>query len=370
MADRPLSLIALVNCDSIQFRDINLTNSPCYTLWLLGCNNVHVDGITIRNPHDGPNTDGIDVDCCSNVRIANCWIDSGDDAIAVRSDASQLGVDKPCENINVTNCVLCSTPACALRVGYAGDSILRNCTFSNLTIYDTDIGIDMISILPNWPTIMKGTRCENIVFNNITMRDVKRAIFIWMGNERGGDSQIYMKNVAITNVIAQSRFGSYIGGYDHRNVEDITLANVRLTLTGQMPPEAALADADVWGGVIHPCALYCNRAEGLRLIDVSLDFRQASGPWQYGVFCTKTSNTSIRGLQTQGLAARSPQSVLGFNHARATVRDVDAEPQVATFCNLTNDSHVTMIDCDLSSTKTPWSLDKESTVSDRGNALP
>ena len=148
---------------------------PCYTIWAIGCDNVVIDGITIRNPHDGPNTDGIDIDCCSDVRISNCSIDGGDDAIAIKSDAYQLGEDKPCENVVVTNCVLCSVPACGVRIGYEGDAVIRNCTFSNLTIFDTDIGLDMVSILPARPNILKGTRCENILFDNIVMRNVNQA---------------------------------------------------------------------------------------------------------------------------------------------------------------------------------------------------
>ena len=115
--------------ESLLFRDVTLLNSPCYTLWLIGCNNVNIDGVTIHNPHDGPNTDGIDVDCCSNVRVANCSIDGGDDAIAIKSDSGTLGEDKPCENVTVTNCVLCSVPACEVRIGYEGDAVIRNCTF-------------------------------------------------------------------------------------------------------------------------------------------------------------------------------------------------------------------------------------------------
>ena len=370
MPNRPLSLIAIVSGESLLLRDVTLVNSPCYTLWLLGCNNVNVDGITIRNPHDGPNTDGIDVDCCSNVRIANCWIDGGDDAIAVRSDAGQLGEDKPCENVTVTNCVLCSVPACALRVGYAGDSVLRNCTFSNLTIYDSDIGIDIIGILPTWPTMSKGTRCENIVFNNIAMRDVKRAIFVWMGNDRGGDAQIYMKNIAISNVTAQSRFGSYIGGYAAKSVEDFALSNIRLILTGAMPEGASLTGADVWGGTIQPYGLYCSRVDGLQISDLSVDGRQAGGKWRYGVFCEEIRDARIDRLHTQGLGGLSVRAAIGLNRSRVAVRDSDAEPNVAAFLEAADNARAVVSGCDLSQAKAAFVADKESTIAESGNLLP
>lgn len=367
MPNRPLAIITFVSSDTLLIRDVTLINSPCYTLWLLGCDNVNIDGITIRNPHDGPNTDGIDVDCCNNVRISNCSIDGGDDAIAVRSDSGQLGEDKPCENITVTNCVLRSVPACAVRVGYGGDSFVRNCTFSNLTIYDSDIGIDMISILPKWPTMHKGTRCENIVFNNIVMRNVKRAIFIWMGNDTDGPAQVYFKDVHISNVVAQSRFGSYIGGYDKRQCENITLSNIRLNLFGNMPKDAASSGVDVWGGAINPYALYCSQVDGLQINDLDIDLRAAKGAWRYGVFCGNVHNTQLHGIRTNGFAALDGQAVVGLAKSTVAIRDCDAEPQVSTFLNAAEGSRVFVSGCDLSQAKATIVTDKSSTVTESDN---
>ena len=370
MPKRPLAMVAIVSSQSVLVRDVTLLNSPCYTLWLLGCDNVNVDGITIRNPHDGPNTDGIDVDCCSSVRIANCSIDGGDDAIAVRSDAGQLGEDKPCENITVTNCTLCSVPACALRVGYGGDSVLRNCAFSNLTIHGSDIGIDIISILPNWPTMRKGTRCENVTFNNIVMRDVNRAIFMWMGNECGGKPPIHMKNVSISNVIAQSRFGSYVGGCADKVLKDVSLSNIRLILTGAMPGGAPPTGADVWGGTIQPYALYCSRVDGLRINDLSVDLRQASGAWRYGVFCEETRDARIDGVHTQGFGNLPARAVIGLDHSRVAIRDCDAEPKAAAFLEAAKNARAVVSGCDLSQAKAAFVADKESAITESGNRLP
>jgi hypothetical protein len=344
------------------FRDVTLINSPCYTLWLIGCNNANIDGVTIRNPHDGPNTDGIDIDCCRDVRIANCSIDGGDDAIAIKSDAGLLGEDKPCENITVTNCVLCSVPACGVRIGFEGDSVIRNCIFSNLTIFDSDIGLDIISVLPGRPTILKGTRCENITFNNIVMRNVNQAIYFWMGNETGEESQVYLKNILVSNVIAQSRFGSYVGGFDKKHCENVTLSNIQLLLTGDMPKDAAPTVSGVWGAPMNPYALYCTRVDGLRIRDVDINLREARGAWRYGLFCEDVSEADLRGIRTRGLASLPVQAVIGLKKTTASIHDCDAESDVPTFLHAMEGSHAFVSGCDLSRARKSTALDETSNI--------
>ncbi len=362
MPNRPRALIAIVKGESLLFRDVALINSPCYTLWTIGCNNVNIDGITIRNPHVGPNTDGIDIDCCNDVRIANCSIDGGDDAIAIKSDAGTLGEDKACENVVVTNCVLCSVPACGIRVGYEGDSVIRNCSFSNLTIFDTDIGLDIISILPGRPNILKGTRCENISFDNITMRNVNQAVYFWMGNETANESQAYLKNISVSNVIAQSLYGSYIGGFDKKHCENVMLSDIRLLLSGDMPKDAAPASSGVWGAATNPYGLYCSRVDGLSIRNMEIDFREARGAWKCGVFCKEVNGATLQGIRTRGLASLPAEATIGFRQAAGSVRDCDAEPNVATFLQATEGSRVCVSGCDLSQAAKGTTPDESSRV--------
>jgi polygalacturonase len=362
MPNRPRALIGIVKGESVLVRDVTLINSPCFTLWLIGCNNANIDGVVIRNPHDGPNTDGIDIDCCNSVRIANCSIDGGDDAIAIKSDAGLLGEDKPCENITVTNCALCSTPACGVRIGYEGDSVIRNCTLSNLTIFDTDIGLDIISVLPGQPTIRKGSRCENIAFNNVVMRNVNQAIYFWMGNDVGGQSQVHLKNILVSNVIAQSRFGSYVGGFEKMHCENVTLSNIQLHLTGDMPNGNAPAASGVWGAPMNPYALYCTRVDGLRIRDIDIDLREARGGWRYGVFCEEVRDADLRGIRTRGLASLHAQAVIGLKKTTAAVRDCDAEPNVSTFLQAVEHSRAFVSGCDLGRATNGTTLDSNSRI--------
>jgi len=221
---RPRALICFLNCLFIKVRDVQMTHSPCYTLWPLGCDDVTIDAITIRNPLDGPNTDGIDLDCCRRVTVSNCVVEGGDDAICLKSDGTKLGEERPCEQVVVTNCILRSRPACGVRIGYEGDSPIRDCLFSNLVIYGSHHGIDIVSILPDqeYPfTILHGTRVENIQFENLVMRDVMQPIHFWMGNEKPGqDPEVLLRNIRVSNVVVENGGDSFIGSLIDRPVEN------------------------------------------------------------------------------------------------------------------------------------------------------
>ncbi len=301
---RPRSLIYMVNCRDLLFRDITLANSPCYTLWLLGCDTVNIDGISILNPHDGPNTDGLDIDCCRNVRITGCHIDAGDDCIAVKSDSNRLGERLPCENITVTNCTM-SSSACAVRLGYEGDAPIRNCTFSNLAIYNTHIGIDIISVIPSrrWFKINEGTLIDGIVFDNIVMQNVVRPIYMWLGNETGDPLLGRIQNIKISNVIAYAKNACYIGGCEEARIEGVELNNIKLIMQGGID-EPDMRVPDVWGGSQHPYGLLCRYISGLKLHNLHIDWRQATGNWRNQILAE-----NVEGIEIDNFGSEHFQSV-------------------------------------------------------------
>lgn len=104
----PLLLLEAVN--HLTIRDVRLVNCAFWTVHLVGCNDVLIDGIRLLNNLKMANSDGIDPDHCKNVRISNCHIECGDDAIVLKNsgDYKKYGA---CENIVITNCTLISTSA-------------------------------------------------------------------------------------------------------------------------------------------------------------------------------------------------------------------------------------------------------------------
>ncbi|KAJ8492899.1 hypothetical protein OPV22_014620 [Ensete ventricosum] len=78
-------LIELMHSNQIFISNLTLLNSPAWNIHPVYSSNIVVSGITILAPVHSPNTDGINPDSCSNVRIEDCYIVSGDDCVAIKS---------------------------------------------------------------------------------------------------------------------------------------------------------------------------------------------------------------------------------------------------------------------------------------------
>ncbi|MCX7591701.1 MAG: glycosyl hydrolase family 28 protein, partial [Kiritimatiellae bacterium] len=174
---RPVRLIAFIECKDVSLEGITIRNAPGWTVWPLGCEDVRITGVRIYNHRQTPNSDGLDPDCCSGVRISDCLLECGDDCIALKSSANLLGEPRACENVVVTNCLL-SSPTCGIRVGYEGDGPIRNCAFSNLVMYNTRTGINMLVPRHEEIGILHGPSIEHLTFSNIVM-DTKLAFYLW-----------------------------------------------------------------------------------------------------------------------------------------------------------------------------------------------
>jgi polygalacturonase len=101
-------LVQFINCAKIKLEGVTLQNSPFWTLHPLYCRDVVISNITVKNPHDAPNTDGMDIDSCEDVLIENCDVSVGDDGIVLKSGSGEDGlrVGKPCRRITVRNCTI------------------------------------------------------------------------------------------------------------------------------------------------------------------------------------------------------------------------------------------------------------------------
>ena len=334
---RPHALFLIANSENIAFRDVTIKNSPCYTVWLLGCDKVKISGITIDNPLNGPNTDALDIDCCGNVCISDCDISAGDDCIALKSDAKRFGKDKGCENIVVSNCTLRSS-TCAIRVGYEGDGAIRNCVFSHLAIYDSSKGIDIISILPGlllpFTEIIEGARIEGLIFSDIVMEKVTIPIFMWQGKEVEGDFKGKIGNVTINNVIAKSQQFCFIGGSSESPLSDIGLNNVRLIIQGRINSSDFEVPC-VWGGDKIPWGLYFRHIKGLVLNNVDVEFEQNAINWLGVLMCEEVEDVDINALRCKyDLKGSEIASIALANCRNAFVHNCNPLSEVGVFLKL------------------------------------
>ncbi|KAJ7962440.1 Pectin lyase-like superfamily protein [Quillaja saponaria] len=85
-------LIEIMFSENVQISSLTLLNSPNWNIHPVYSSNIVVQGITIIAPITSPNTDGINPDSCTNTKIEDCYIVSGDDCVAVKSGWDEYGI--------------------------------------------------------------------------------------------------------------------------------------------------------------------------------------------------------------------------------------------------------------------------------------
>lgn len=181
-APTPPRAVFFTGCRNVRVEDVTMINQPAgWSYWIHDCDYVTFDKCKVIADVQYPNNDGIHVNSSRNVTISNCSITCGDDCIIVRANNVSLKENKVCEKVVVTNCNLTSYSS-GIRIGWINDGVIRNCTFSNIVMTDTTVGIGIT--LPyiepvNHPSEARNTApsdigreatlIENISFSNIIM---------------------------------------------------------------------------------------------------------------------------------------------------------------------------------------------------------
>ena len=220
-AQRISPMLELKNCRHIRLRGVTFANSPGWTVHCHDCDDLQIQGITIANCLYGPNTDGLDLNGCQGVRISDCDLTCGDDAIILKSMADA----RPCERISVTNCLI-STNCAALGLGAEVVHAIRNVAFSNCVIRQAlrAFQIEM------WDA---GT-IENVVVSNITgvchtEIPLQRAIYVNIGkHRRDDDTWGVCRNIQFSNIVLETRGRSLITAPEGARIEDVVLRDVHL----------------------------------------------------------------------------------------------------------------------------------------------
>ncbi len=238
--------IALKECRGVVLRDLSILHGGHFAILATGVDNLTIDDLEIDT-----NRDGIDVDACRNVRIANTSVNSPwDDGICLKASYA-LGAIRHCENVTISDCFLsgnfvegslldatfrrCEPSDRAYRTGRIKLGTESNGDFRNIAItncvFDDCRGIAIESV--------DGSHIEDIAISNITMRHVAMApIFIRLGNRARGPNKPpvgTIRRITIDNVVASDAewsLGCIISGIPGHSIEDIRISNVRLAYQG------------------------------------------------------------------------------------------------------------------------------------------
>ncbi len=160
-------LISFSDCSNVLIEGITAINSPSWTINPIHCQNVNIHAVTIINPADSPNTDGIDPDSCRLVRISDCYISVGDDCITIKSGTEDEHPDRcaPCRDITITNCTL-ERGHGGVVIGSETSGGVKNVAISNCVFIGTDRGIRIKSRRGRGGTI-EDIRVSNLIMDGV-----------------------------------------------------------------------------------------------------------------------------------------------------------------------------------------------------------
>ncbi|MCK4983545.1 MAG: hypothetical protein KAS17_11510, partial [Victivallaceae bacterium] len=86
-------MILFYECRNVKIEDTSFVDSPCWTIWLIACEQVNIHRVKVIGDQKIINNDGIDIDSCRNVTISDSFLKTGDDCIIIR--AIQPVLEKP-----------------------------------------------------------------------------------------------------------------------------------------------------------------------------------------------------------------------------------------------------------------------------------
>ena len=305
-------VIRLISCRKILVEGITLRDSPMWMQHYLDCDFLEVRGITVYN-HVSRNNDMIDIDCCREVIVSDCFGDTDDDALTLKSTAG-----RPTENVTVTNCVL-SSHCNAFKAGTESSGGFKNITLSNCAIRPSkhpDVGCGRREGLAGIALeIVDGGTLDGVTISNVTMKGTSAPIFMRLGN-RARPYQPDMppppvgtfRNVSINNIVATEAWpnGCSITGIPGHPIENVSLSNIKITFQGEgegehsmweVPENEAKYPESTMFGTLPSYGFFCRHVDGLTFQNVKLGLEKTDN--RPALICDDVAGLSLDGFDVQ-----------------------------------------------------------------------
>jgi len=287
--------IGLKNCYNVNLQDFSILHGGHFGLLATG-----VDNLTIHNLKVDTDRDGFDIDCCKNVRVSDCTVNSPfDDGICLKSSFG-LGYARATENVTITNCQVSgydqgtlldgtfkrnytrysdNTPTGRIKFGTESNGGFKNITITNC-VFDYCRGLALETV--------DGGLLEDVTISNITMRDIVNApIFIRLGGRMRGPDSLKMgtcRRIILDNIVAYNvdyRFGAIISGLPGYDIDDLTMSNIRIYYKGGGPKdsinrevpeyEKAYPEPSSWR-IMPSYGFFIRHVKNLKMHDVQTSF--------------------------------------------------------------------------------------------------
>jgi polygalacturonase len=327
--------IALYLCRNVNIRDISVLHGGWFAILATGVDNLTIDNVILDT-----NRDGMDIDCCRNVHVSNCSVNSPyDDGICLKSTFG-LGFARATENVTITNCEVSGfdegsfldgtykrtknaeygyNPTGRIKFGTESNGGFKNITVSNCVFnYCRGLALETAD----------GALLEDVTIINITMRDIVNApIFLRIGARMRGPSDVpvgELRRVIISNVVAynvEPGQGILIAGIPGHPVKDVDIKDIKLYFKGggtleqakRIVPELEKGYPEPGSfGFLPAYGVFARHVEGLKLENVELNF--LNGEERPAIIFDGVNGAELRFVKAQ---APGSDPVIRINNSRA-----------------------------------------------------
>jgi polygalacturonase len=286
--------IALKNCRNVILRNLSLREAGHFGVLASG-----VDNLVIENLRIDTRRDGIDIDSCRDVHIRGCTVNAPwDDAIVLKSSYS-LGKVRPTERVTISDCIVTGKFQAGsmldgtyqafppyvpvdqpsfigrIKIGTETNGDIRDVTVTNCVLE----GCHGLAVESE-----DGGNVENILFNNIVLRDmVGPPIFVRLGGRlRGpaGTAPGTIRNVAFRQIECDGSSGqacSIIAGIPGHPVQNVTITDVHIRYAGggtlrqdHIPEQIAVYPDPEMFGATPAQGVYIRHAKKIELRNIEL----------------------------------------------------------------------------------------------------
>ena len=218
-----LQSVLFVNNQNTVVRDITSVNPKFFHIALLGNNNIKMTNLRINAPSNSPNTDGIHIERCTGVVIADTRIGTGDDCISIGQGN---------DNIDIAR-VHCG-PGHGMSVGslgrYVGEGDVTRVHVKDMTFEGTMNGVR----IKTWENSPTKSKAAHMVFDTMVMKDVQNPIII------------DQKYCPYYNCEHKAIFGVTISDITFKNIKGTTTLPVAVMLLCGVPCQGVvLQDIDL-----------------------------------------------------------------------------------------------------------------------------
>jgi len=355
-------LLWLGNAKNVHISGIKFLHSPSWTMALYACEEVEFENLNIHTSlREGVWADGIDLDGCKDVRIANCHIETGDDCVVFIS-ASSWGPARVCENITVTNCWLSSASA-GVKFSEGNVAGVRNIRVTNTILTNVNRGFIFSTTL--------GGSISNVVLSDLAI-DCNRFDWFWSGDGQPFTFRItrlsefnhepaqpgeappgVIRNVTIRNVSARAKGSSSIRGHAESWLDGISLENVKLRLSADLSAPYDKAE--------HVLEFRCAKNVSLKNVQVTWgkpDLKQ----WKSALYFEDVSGLQLEGFSGRGAWPDLETPSLVFNGVSgAIVRHSRAVEPTKLFLKVSgrNSRDISLEGNDFSKAEMPYQLEQD-----------